>query len=208
MRCNTARCCAIVDMKHCLLLATEPSVLRGDAMPVVRPPPVRYAHRHVAGGASGHAAAAAGGGRGTCVYGQKVRRCQRGCVWPHDCYLTKGHVSTPDTCLAEDAPFRTNVQNSMLAHIEDVEPLWEDAAASMGLPRNLEGVARLIRAAAAEVRTHYLCTFSLSPSLTKFPCRCPLPQMDPHVVELSFFGMAMLPAAPQLVACQQALCEL
>ena len=120
----------------------------------------------------------------------------------------KSHVSTPETRLVEDAPFRTNVQNSMLAHIEDVEPLWEDTAASMGLPRNLEGVARLIRAAAAEVRAHYLCTFSLSPSLTKFSCRCPLPQMDPHVVELSFFGMAMLPAAPQLVACQQALCEL
>ena len=176
-------------------------------MPVVRPPPVRYAHRHVAGGASGHAAAAAGGGRGACVYGHKVRRCQRGCVWSLGCYLMKSHVSTPETRLVEDAPFRTNVQNSMLAHIEDVEPLWEDTAASMGLPRNLEGVARLIRAAAAEVRIICACTFSLSPSL-KFSCRCPLLQMDPYVVELVFFGIAMLPAAPQLVACQQALCEL
>ena len=50
-----------------LLRTTVPPQLRGDAMPVVRPSLVRYAHRQVAGGTSGHAAAAAGGGRGTCV---------------------------------------------------------------------------------------------------------------------------------------------
>ena len=64
--------------------------------------------------------------------------------------LPNGRHQRSTSC-GDDATFGSTVQDTLLNRIPDVEPLWEDAAASMGLPRNLEGVARLIRAAAAEV---------------------------------------------------------
>ena len=63
-----------------------------------------------------------------------------------------------------------------------IVPLWEDAAASMGLPRDLDGVMRLHRAA---------CYSD-----------------DPLVMELTWAGIATMTDAQRLILDQQALLDL
>ena len=70
-----------------------------------------------------------------------------GCTaaWRHRLDTTLGRPTKPDE------PF-LQVQYRTIGVIQYIMPLWEDCAGSMGLPRDMEGVARLQRAAMTCVR--------------------------------------------------------
>ena len=73
----------------------------------------------------------------------------------------------------------------------------------MGLPRDMEGVARLQRAAIACVRLapHTSCRITVTLFVALW-------QADPRVAELTWTTFLAFADAPQLVRTQQALCEL
>ena len=95
------------------------------------------------------------------------------------------------------------VQYRTLGVIQYIMPLWEDCAGSLGLPRDMEGVARLQRAAIACVRLapHTSCRITVTLFVALW-------QADPRVAELTWTTFLAFADAPQLVRTQQALCEL
>ena len=118
----------------------------------------------------------------------------------------------------EKTPYR-HAQDAIPHLMQWIVPLWEDAAASMGLPRDLDGVMRLHRAACYSVRRPvavavwvgvgvYMCVLLqrhwVVPSLTATLCL----QDDPLVMELTWAGMATMTDAQRLILDQQALLDL
>ena len=95
------------------------------------------------------------------------------------------------------------VQYRTIGVIQYIMPLWEDCAGSMGLPRDMEGVARLQRAAIACVRlaVHTSCRIAVTLFVRLW-------QADPRVAELAWATFFVFADAPQLVRTQQALCDL
>ena len=73
----------------------------------------------------------------------------------------------------------------------------------MGLPRDMEGVARLQRAAIACVRlaVHTSCRIAVTLFVRLW-------QADPRVAELAWATFFVFADAPVLVRTQQALCDL
>lgn len=66
--------------------------------------------------------------------------------------------------LPSDAIPYISVHNLTVRIMQAVIPLWEDTAASMGLPRNFEGVARLTRAVTTSVcRPLHSCAWECMP---------------------------------------------
>lgn len=94
----------------------------------------------------------------------------------------EAHVFSTRAGLPSDAIPYISVHNLTVRIMQAVIPLWEDTAASMGLPRNFEGVARLTRAVTTS--------------------------RDPRIVELAWATIAVPADGPRLVRAQQLLCDL